>query len=444
MLIGISGNICAGKTEAARFLRLQGFSQIYLKRRQDSPTRNQCVVATPDSQQCQFAAPPQITTIPGTPMSQATKESEINDDDTQSNSDGGTSNSVKNLIHELTDMSTDVVTELPDPYPAGRSSTFPSFGAYENTHNEPMARWNGPTGEQVIDTNGCALDLTFDTVEELRDYVTRNWQTNYVTTDIFDLNALDTLSQRPFFLHIAIDAPVSLRWRRYSKKQSLLAAKAASPLVAPTLESFISLCDQYMYTENGGMAVVVSRARLTVVNQTQSPELLYVKLANLNLADPVRLRPSWDSYFMRLANLAALRANCMKRQVGCVLVRDKRVIATGYNGTPRGLKNCNEGGCGRCNDSSNYSGGMGLSTCLCLHAEENALLESGRDRIGEGSILYCNTCPCLTCSIKIVQSGIREVVYLQPYSMDKDSEQVFNSGNTIIRQFIPPSEGLSM
>lgn len=79
----------------------------------------------------------------------------------------------------------------------------------------------------------------------------------------------------------------------------------------------------------------------------------------------------------------------MKRRVGCVVVREKRVISTGYNGTPRGMLNCNEGGCKRCNDGE--VSGMGLNTCLCLHAEENALLEAGRERIREGSVLYCDT-----------------------------------------------------
>lgn len=98
----------------------------------------------------------------------------------------------------------------------------------------------------------------------------------------------------------------------------------------------------------------------------------------------------------------------MKRRVGCVLVRERRVISTGYNGTPRHLANCNEGGCmreppgakmrrsqtdadlgPRCNRGD--GGGVGLSTCLCIHAEENALLEAGRERIREGAILYCDT-----------------------------------------------------
>ena len=143
---------------------------------------------------------------------------------------------------------------------------------------------------------------------------------------------------------------------------------------------------------------------------------------------------------MTLASLAAQRSNCMKRRVGCVLVSNNRVISTGYNGTPRNIRNCNEGGCARCNSGS--SGGSGLSTCLCLHAEENALLEAGRERIREGSILYCDTCPCLTCSVKITQVGIGEVVFSQSYNMDAETARIFGEAGVKLRQFSPPRSGL--
>lgn len=158
------------------------------------------------------------------------------------------------------------------------------------------------------------------------------------------------------------------------------------------------------------------------------------------------IRPCWDTYFTSLANLASLRSNCMKRRVGAVLVtNDKRVLSTGYNGTPRGMINCNEGGCARCNGqnyfpnqltSTNHvaSCGVNLEECLCLHAEENALLEAGRDRISN-STLYCNTCPCLRCSIKIVQCGVREVIYSQPYSMDQQAQRIFLEAGIKLRQF---------
>jgi len=125
----------------------------------------------------------------------------------------------------------------------------------------------------------------------------------------------------------------------------------------------------------------------------------------------------------------------MKRRVGAVLVRDNRVLATGYNGTPRGLKNCNEGGCPHCNGStipSNPANG-----CLCLHAEENALLEAGRERVGQDCVLYCNTCPCLACAIKIIQTGVKTVVYNLTYKVDDASAMLFKQAGVQLRHYDP-------
>lgn len=156
-----------------------------------------------------------------------------------------------------------------------------------------------------------------------------------------------------------------------------------------SLEEFLYASDRQIYDPVSGIARITDRATIKLINPDTALTALHRKLVSLNITDPERLRPGWDAYFMQLASLAAKRCNCMKRRVGCVLVREKRVMATGYNGTPRGLKNCNEGGCGRCNSGS--VGGTGLATCLCLHAEENALLEAGRERVGTGAILYCDT-----------------------------------------------------
>jgi dCMP deaminase len=140
---------------------------------------------------------------------------------------------------------------------------------------------------------------------------------------------------------------------------------------------------------------LMSLSDVTIANAYSSIAQFHACLNDLNLINGERLRPSWDTYFMHLSDLAARRSNCMKRRVGCILVKDSRVIATGYNGTPKGLRNCNEGGCQRCNEATPC--GTGLDRCLCMHAEENALLEAGRERVGRGQgvILYCNTCPCL-------------------------------------------------
>lgn len=176
----------------------------------------------------------------------------------------------------------------------------------------------------------------------------------------------------------------------------------------PSLEEFVFWNDRHLYDRDIGRAYLTDQAQVKLFNSSSSLEELHVSLKALHLDDEQRLRPNWDQYFMQLASLAAQRSNCMKRRVGCVLVRERRVISTGYNGTPRHLKNCNQGGCmylchcasedcpnnntiagPRCNCGA--GGGVGLSTCLCIHAEENALLEAGKERIREEAILYCDT-----------------------------------------------------
>lgn len=177
-------------------------------------------------------------------------------------------------------------------------------------------------------------------------------------------------------------------------------------------------------------------AHLRIDNPFISIPEFYAHLDSLDLLNMDRLRPHWDTYFMHLASLASRRSNCMKRRVGAIVVRNNRVVATGYNGTARGLRNCNDGGCPRCN--SGGSSGQALDQCVCLHAEENALLEAGRERLGENTVLYCNTCPCLGCSVKIIQCGVREVVYHLGYKVDEASADLFREAGVTIRRHAPP------
>ncbi|MCR4368548.1 MAG: dCMP deaminase family protein [archaeon] len=127
-------------------------------------------------------------------------------------------------------------------------------------------------------------------------------------------------------------------------------------------------------------------------------------------------RPSWDEYFMNIAKEVAMRSNCIKRKVAAVIVKDKRIISTGYNGTPRGVKNCNEGGCPRCNNFT--SSGTKLDDCLCSHAEENAIVQSAYHGVAiAGSVIYTTYSPCITCSKMIINAGIKKVVYNSDYPL---------------------------
>ncbi|KAM0721018.1 hypothetical protein Q7P37_003303 [Cladosporium fusiforme] len=288
----------------------------------------------------------------------------------------------------------------------------------------------------VPSTNTTPPPQTFSTVDQLLDFATQHWQENFVTTSIYNAHTVDVLSRRPHFILIHVDSPISQRWQRFQTR-----CETAS-LPPPTLEEFVLRNDAHHYSPSTGLASLASQAQIKILNTAPNLAALNSSLDALNLPDQDRIRPSWDQYFMTLASLAARRSNCMRRQVGCVLVRSHRVISTGYNGTPRHLTNCASGGCPRCNNSASNTGGAALSTCLCIHAEENALLEAGRERVGGGAVLYCNTCPCLTCSIKIVQVGIAEVVFSQSYYMDEEAAKIFREAGVKLRQFSPPREGL--
>ncbi|KZS93018.1 hypothetical protein SISNIDRAFT_96858 [Sistotremastrum niveocremeum HHB9708] len=267
------------------------------------------------------------------------------------------------------------------------------------------------------------------------DYVTRQWTSNFVTLDLTELRFLELFTRRPFCLIVTVDAPITVRYQRYAR---MIGGE-------PSLHSFLEDHDRVVYGAGTDLSSssqslpqatpltsLVDVANIKVTNVFGSLAEYHAQLEELNLLDPERTRPSWDSYFMRLASLAARRSNCMKRRVGAVLVRDKRIISTGYNGTPRGLANCNEGGCRRCNGGA--ASGTALEECVCLHAEENALLEAGRERVGVNAVLYCDTCPCLRCSVKIAQVGIKEVVYSFDYKMDEASARLLNAAGVTIRK----------
>ncbi|KAL1982565.1 hypothetical protein VTN96DRAFT_1222 [Rasamsonia emersonii] len=314
------------------------------------------------------------------------------------------------------------------------------FQLLELVNKNPLQISDGPDDDFLLQASdirrksGHGSDLVFETVDALLEFVTKRWRERWVTTDIWDGATLDRLLQRPFFLLVSVDAPVSLRWQRFRDRC------LRRQLDPPDLEKFVLWNDRHLYDKDIGRAYLTDRAQVRLFNSSSSLGELHAALKALDLANPQRLRPTWDQYFMQLASLAAQRSNCMKRRVGCVIVRDHRVISTGYNGTPRNIRNCNEGGCPRCNRGE--GGGSGLSMCLCIHAEENALLEAGRERIREGAILYCNTCPCLTCTVKIAQVGISEVVYSQSYTMDKESAAILEAAGVRLRQFSPPQNGL--
>jgi len=141
---------------------------------------------------------------------------------------------------------------------------------------------------------------------------------------------------------------------------------------------------------------------------------------------------------MDIAHVVARRGNCSRRRVAAVLVRDRRIISTGYNGTPRGITNCFEGGCARC--AGGAPSGADLAECICAHAEENAITQAAYHGIAvKDAVLYCTFSPCLLCARMIVNAGIREVVYEEEYEFGSQTRALLEQAGVECRQFKRPS-----
>jgi len=125
-------------------------------------------------------------------------------------------------------------------------------------------------------------------------------------------------------------------------------------------------------------------------------------------------RPGWDQYFMEIAHQVARRATCTRRRVGAVLVKDKRILATGYNGVPQGIDHCLERGCLR--EQLGIPSGQQHELCRGLHAEQNAIIQAAKYGISiSGAVVYCTTQPCIICAKMLINSGITEIIFEESY-----------------------------
>ncbi len=141
------------------------------------------------------------------------------------------------------------------------------------------------------------------------------------------------------------------------------------------------------------------------------------------MSDVKKSRPDRDQYYMGIAIAVRARANCLGNKVGAVLVVEDRVVAAGYNGTSEDMKNCDEGGCDRCLNREKYGSGKGYDVCICVHAEQNALLTAARFGISvSGATLYTTMRPCFGCTKELLQAKIKAVYYLHDWQLP-DAEQ---------------------
>jgi dCMP deaminase len=251
---------------------------------------------------------------------------------------------------------------------------------------------------------------------------------NYAIDSIRNPYEVRALRASHDFRLLKVDAPVEVRYERVRQR--------GGPRTPASFEEFVELERQETESANPAhqqLRATHELADLTVLNDGTIDEL------HGRLQQVVRewlmqaKRPGWDEYFMQIAQIVALRSNCMKRKVAAVVVKEKRIVSTGYNGTPRGVKNCNEGGCPRCNSLA--SSGTNLGECLCSHAEENSITQAAYHGISlKDATLYSTFSPCLICTKMIINAGIKEVVFNVEYPLAEVAQGLLREAGVTIRQ----------
>ena len=267
------------------------------------------------------------------------------------------------------------------------------------------------TREHLIETGNALRQLGGASV--LADLILKKLdpEKNYIVDSIRNPAEVRALKTRSDFCLVKVDAAQKIRFER--------AKLRAREHEAQTLEEFArveKLEEQSDDPTKQQLNQTIALADMMIPNDTTLDNLKEHVIKLVQDIAQKEVRPTWDEYFMGIAKVAALRSNCIKRKVAAVIVKDKRIISTGYNGTPRGIKNCNEGGCPRCNSFG--ASGANLNECLCSHAEENSIVQAAYHGVElKGATLYTTFSPCLICTKMILNSGIREVVYNAQYPM---------------------------
>lgn len=251
---------------------------------------------------------------------------------------------------------------------------------------------------------------------------------NYVIDSIRNPAEVQALTHRTDFFFVNVSASQKTRFERTKARK-----RENDP---STFDEFVRLEKKEETSDDPlkqQLNQTIALADYEVSNNSSLEDLAKRVRTLLKELSKKNSRPSWDEYFMGIAKVVALRSNCIKRKVAAVIVKDKRIISTGYNGTPRGIQNCDEGGCPRCNAFGDS--GANLEECLCSHAEENAIVQSAYHAVGiKGATLYTTFSPCLMCTKMIINSGIKEVVYNATYPVSDLSLKLFAEAYLQIRK----------
>ncbi|CDW72449.1 deoxycytidylate deaminase [Stylonychia lemnae] len=298
----------------------------------------------------------------------------------------------------------------------------------DTNDNETLSQTNSFASINELESIVEAMQIPFDqdsfTVFRT---ITSDWKSHYV---IYPLSSCEEIQiMIYYFILYECDAPVKQRYLRFKQKYNQQSSMS--------LENFVDLDDNINFNKEEYSMYKTDEEHQHFIRRRfhNSGDILdfYRTLDEFKFDNKDLVRPSWDTYFMKFAELAAQRSNCMKRGNGAIIVKDFRIVSTGYNGTPFKHINCNEGGCQRCN--SNVAQGLELDKCKCLHAEESACIEAGRPRTLD-AIIYTTSFPCLLCTKIIIQAGIRKIVYNKNYDSVLSKEMLAESGIELVQHVV--------
>jgi len=251
---------------------------------------------------------------------------------------------------------------------------------------------------------------------------------NYIVDSFRNPAEVEAFRQRPDFVLWAITAKPATRLKRIQAR-----ARESDPV---TLKHFIAVEKREAHNADPNKQSIdacVKMAPMKISNDGTLDRLHKQLTQRLKTVLTHVKRPSWDSYFMHIARHVASRGNCLKRKVAALLVKDGRIISTGYNGTPRNTRNCFEGGCPRCNAVG--PSGQNLGDCYCSHGEENAIVQAAYHGISiKASTLYTTFSPCLLCTKMIINAGVVEVVYNQDYPLAGPAQALLKEASVKIRK----------
>lgn len=257
--------------------------------------------------------------------------------------------------------------------------------------------------------------LALKILEEVR---TRD---NFVISSIRNIEEIKVLKKRPDFILVYVDAPLKLRFKR-----AKLRNRENDP---KTLEEFKQKEKREQSEKRSGQQLHKCKklAKIIIINDSSLNDLYYKIDAFLNhwqskLLSP---RPSWDRYFLEITKTIATRATCDRGRNGCVVVKNKRILTTGYVGSPGGTKHCDEIG-HLMREVINEDGTRSKHCVRTTHAEQNAIVQAARYGIPiEGSTLYCKMEPCHVCAKLIINAGIRRVVCEKRYHAAQLTRKLF-------------------